>query len=256
MNNKVKLEHVESSKLKVLLTKYTKPVLILGPVGCGRCTAVKQIAESLGQELYFLGNINNHIDFIGIDNKEGEDVPSNFLLAYLNGGVLFVDDVSKRKFETIKQLIELSKKDSININKKKIEKNKNFKIVLSCDIENDMIVNFIEKKLLDDNEVISIKFNYDEKLEKNLCDDKDFYDFFMEIRKMNEGSIYNVSTTSAIVKCNKLLKSPAFTTEDIIGALFVNGYNYEMLDNLYNNCKHLGFKNRFVLELKNILTLH
>ena len=65
-------------------------------------------------------------NFFGIDNLNTKDVPSNFVLAYLKGGILYVDDVAKRKATVVMELLNLAKKNTLTIGKTKYEKHKDF----------------------------------------------------------------------------------------------------------------------------------
>ena len=253
MNQIKKLKHEKYSELINKIKTYTKPIMILGPVGCGRATAIKQAAEELKLGLYYLGSVKNKKDFIGIDNLNTKDVPSNFFLAYIKGGILFVDDTVKRNVEFIKQLISLAKKEYIGVNKEKYLRHKDFKVVLSCDNTNDLIINYIEREFVKKKELEIIDFDYDLNIEKSICPNKEFLEFFWEARKyFSEVSFYQGTTTTALNRCVKLLDTKVFTPEDIVESLFIKGYNKNTLRELHYACNHLGPKNKYLQAIKNI----
>lgn len=249
------VKHNKYNDFFSLLKDYEKPVLIIGNVGCGKSTAIKQAAKQLKTDLYYLGSIESSKDFFGIDNLNTQDVPSNLVLAYIKGGILYVDDVAKRKANMIIELLNLVKKNTLTIGKTKYEKHKDFKVVLTCENENELIVNYLKDTIIKKKLVSVVEFGYDTKIETSICDDKDFYKFFLEVRKFNEESIFTGATTTALNKCSKLLKTGVFTPEDIIEALLVKGYNIHVLKDLYASCAHLGLENKYVLGLRNLITL-
>ena len=249
------IKHSKYSEFITFLKNYEKPVLIIGNVGCGKSTAIKQASKELNLELYYLGSVENSKDFFGIDNLNTQDVPSNLMLSYLKGGILYVDDLAKRKASMVMELLKLVKKDSLTIGKKKYLKHKDFKLVLSCENENDLILNYVQDTIIKKKLVNSVEFSYDEKIEKSVCKDKDFYSFFLEVRKFTSDSIYAGATTSALVKCSKLIETGVFTPEDIIEALLIKGYNNNSLKELYLSCAHLGLDNKYVMGLRNLITL-
>ena len=250
------IKHSKYNEFFSLVKDYDKPVMILGNVGCGKSTAIRQAAEQLKTDLYYLGSIENNKDFFGIDNLNTKDVPSNLVLAYLKGGILYVDDVAKRKINVILDLLNLVKKNTLTIGKTKYEKHKDFKVVLSCENENELIVKYLKDTIIKKKLVSVVEFGYDEKIETSICNDKDFYKFFLEVRKLNADSIYTGATTTALSKCSKLLKTDVFTPEDVIEALLVKGYNIHVLKDLYASCAHLGLENKYVIGLRNLITLN
>ena len=249
------IKHSKYSEFISFLKNYEKPVLIIGNVGCGKSTAIKQASNELKLDLYYLGSIENSKDFFGIDNLNTQDVPSNLMLAYLKGGILYVDDLAKRKASMILELLKLVKKDSLTIGKKKYMKHKDFRVVLSCENENELILKYVNDTIVKKKLVNATEFGYDEKIEKSICKDKEFYSFFLEVRKFTSGSIYTGATTSALSKCCKLIDTGVFTPIDIIEALLVKGYNKNYLKELYLACSHLELDNKYVLALKNLITL-
>lgn len=256
MAKSTNIKHSRYNEFFSLMKDYSKPVLIIGNVGCGKSTAIKQASAQLKTDLYYLGSIENNKDFFGIDNLNTKDVPSNFVLAYLKGGILYVDDVAKRKATVVMELLNLAKKNTLTIGKTKYEKHKDFKVVLSCENENELIVNYLNDTIIKKKLVNVVEFGYDEKIENSICADKDFYKFFLEVRKFNADSIYTGATTTALNKCTKLLETDVFTPEDVIEALLVKGYNINVLNDLYESCKHLGLENKYVLGLKNLIALN
>lgn len=251
-----KLKHAKYNELASLLKNYDKPILILGDVGCGKTTAVMQLAEETNSKLYFLGSVETSKDFIGIDNEKEKDVPSSFFLSYVNGGILYVDDVAKRKVDIIMELLTLVKKESLTVGKKKYPKNKDFKVILSCENQNELITNYVKKTIVDRKLVNMVEFEYDEILEKKICSDKEFYKFFLGVRSFNKDSMFMGATTTALTKCSKLLETNVFTQEDIIQALLVKGYTVDTLKELYKHCYPIGEDNPYLVALKNLIILN
>ena len=75
-------------------------------------------------------------------------------------------NVAKRKINVILDLLNLVKKNTLTIGKTKYEKHKDFKVVLSCENENELIVKYLKDTIkkyakylnLDEDEIID-KFN-------------------------------------------------------------------------------------------------
>ena len=56
------IKHSKYNEFFSLVKDYDKPVMILGNVGCGKSTAIRQAAEQLKTDLYYLGSIENNKD--------------------------------------------------------------------------------------------------------------------------------------------------------------------------------------------------
>lgn len=68
-------------------------VMLVGPAGSGKTTAVQQAADMLGRGFEFTGAINSEYKLTGFIDAQGRVVSSAFRRAFLNGSVFLFDEM-------------------------------------------------------------------------------------------------------------------------------------------------------------------
>jgi hypothetical protein len=68
-------------------------VMLVGPAGSGKTTAVQQVAEMLGRGFEFTGAINSEYKLTGFIDAQGRVVSSAFRRAFLGGSVFLFDEM-------------------------------------------------------------------------------------------------------------------------------------------------------------------
>lgn len=247
-------KHICYDSLKKAL-EINHNLVIFGPIGSGRLTAVSQFCKECDQPFFVLDSVEKKEDLLCFNKEKGVFELTPFFLAYTMGGILYVDEANKKTITFLKSLIRTSNKKSINIDGQVIKRHEMFDLVVSIDTSNKDIEKIARHELVSSGLINSFDFCYDNELEKSLCDDGDLFDAFLATRKyFEEKQMQNLLTTTLLAKNNKLFKSDAFDEKAIIQSWFLYGRTNDTMKDLYAYCLQQGLKNnKFVVAINEMI---
>lgn len=223
-----KLKHRASPVLPELLLNAELGImsLMVGPAGCGKTTAAAQVAESLGLQF---GSIcltagASETWLFGRQTPSGF-VEGSFSKIYKEGGVFLADEMDAADANLLLSInTALSHDEMFNpMSGETIKKHDKF-IFIGAANTNGKGANhlYTGRSRLDAatlDRFVTIFVDYDEKLERELCDNLKFSDYLHRLRRaMREQGFDEFISTRAFAMANKKLKanvSPAKIADSI-----------------------------------------
>ena len=238
----VSLIHIKNKAYKELESCFLNsdnPILLVGPYHCGKKYSVSNLCLQNAKNMYEIEKIKSDSDLYGYFDAKSEYQKSPLFMAYLNGEILYIDDIASSK-NYFKTLIDISNSKTLEFPCGKIEKNKEFRIIMSMDKDEFLQLN---KKV--ENKLDVVKFNYDKTVEKVLCPDVELYEILTEIRKICKKNSILISITTETFKNAYILKSlNSFKDEDILRSVLGGNFTRQILDILILSLTKLQ-NNRF-----------
>lgn len=203
--------------------------LMVGPAGCGKTTAAYQVAESLGLQF---GSVcltagASETWLFGRQTPTGF-VEGAFSKIYREGGVFLADEMDAADANLLLSInTALSHDTMLNpMNGEFIKRHPQFVFIGAANTNGKGSTHLytgrsrLDAATLD--RMVIVPVDYDQALEKELCDNKKMYKFLQAVREAlkNEGFDEFISTRSFIF-CNRQFKA-GISLEDIKNSLFAN----------------------------------
>ena len=80
------------------------PVYLYGPAGSGKTHLAAQIAEGLGLNFYYSGQLSQEYKFTGFTDANGRFQPTPFYKAWTEGGLFFLDEMDRSYCDVLTDL--------------------------------------------------------------------------------------------------------------------------------------------------------
>lgn len=237
--------HYSYKELESKFNKTDKMIMLLGPVHCGKQYSVRQLCFKKAKIFYSNILIVDKKDLLGYFNGQKEYEPSELFMAYSNGEVFYIDELSHCSKDVLKELIKINKSTSYKFPCGKVKKHKNFRIIVSVNERNFDVKNrFISSNF----EVIF--YNYDQELEKRLCPDEQLYEFISSVRKLSdEQKVCSVVTSNTFRKYYNILSLGYFTPLDLAISILRTGQYYNILQQMISEYKESLASNIYFKQL-------
>ena len=184
------VENILTSKYYVTLEKAykdtTKPIIVSGPIDCGKETAIKQLCFNEGKTPYIVNQPANANEMFGFLDANGEYKASPLFNAYVTGQVFVIKDIKKITKSLLSVVLKITNSDKLKFACGEVNKKDGFRIILTTPITN-MQTN--------DNFKV-VRFFYDMKLESKLCTDASFVKLLMAMRDIASSNGIDIKITT------------------------------------------------------------
>lgn len=188
------------------------PVMLTGGAGSGKSSTCEKVAEALGLDFYFSNAITQEYKLTGFIDANGKYQETQFYKAFKNGGLFVLDEIDASLPEALVVINTAIANGYFDFPCGKIEAHEDFRIVacantygLGC---NDVYVGRYQLDGASLDRFATIYFDYDNELEKNLVENKDWAEFVQELRKrIQEKQIKHIVSMRATIYGDKLLKA-------------------------------------------------
>lgn len=187
------------------------PLMLTGPAGSGKNHTLEQIAEALDLEFYFTNAVTQEYKLTGFIDANGVYQETQFYKAFKDGGLFFLDEVDASVPEALIILNSAIANGYFDFPCGKVQCNENFRIVCAGNTFGtgaDMV--YVGRNALDGatlDRFVTIQFDYDEEVEKQLAYDNDLYTFIKELRNaIKEASLRYIVSMRATINASKMLE--------------------------------------------------
>lgn len=215
-------------------TLNNEAVLIQGPTGCGKSTAVRKTCELLNLRLYNIGYITEEFTTIrGFIDANGNYQKSNFYDCYKYGGACLLDEIDMSSPEALLELNKITGGEGylpyLFPNGELVQPHPNFRLFATANTfgqggnveyhRNPMDSSSIDRYSI-------IKLTYDEKLEREILSDyPEVYQYLITYREAISAKHLQKMhvTTKTMSTINKDLQSGIIALEDALRYKLIKG---------------------------------
>lgn len=166
-----------------------EPVMMVGPAGTGKNVIAKQVAEALGLEFYFSNAVTQEYKITGYGDANGKFVETQFYKAFTNGGLFLLDEMDASCPEALIVLnCAIANKyfDFPVIGR--VKAHENFRVIACANTYGTgASMEYVGRNQLDGatlNRFALVEINYDNRIEDNVCPDKELADYCRDFRKV------------------------------------------------------------------------
>ena len=248
------IQGVFHKRFKDILTMVSNdvPVMLTGAAGVGKNYTIEQVAKALGLTFYYTGSITQEYKLTGFIDAGGRFHETEFYKAFKNGGVFMLDEVDASSPETLVILNGAIANRYFDFPNGRIEAHPDFRVVCAGNTFGtgaDMI--YVGRNVLDGatlDRFVVIKMDYDLDVERQLCPDKSYHDFVVQMRNLvDKFKLRHIIGMRASINGYKALQagmSKAFVVESIL----LKGLS---LDDLQVLVKGTSDSSEWLSEVKN-----
>ena len=233
------------------------PTMLVGPAGSGKNVCIKQVADALGLEMYYTNNVSNEFKITGFVDAGGVYHETEFYKAFKNGGVFFLDEIDSSDPSALIILNSAISNGYVTFPHEKVERHPGFRCIAAANTwGNGRDFQYVGRNALDGaslDRFVSISFDYDESLEKELYPNKNILEFVWEARKKAfENHIRHIFSTRTI-KYAYEMEEAGFEIDTIIQSVFIKEMNADDINILIGNMKLDRSTNPYLDKLYDIL---
>lgn len=230
-----------------------EPVLLSGEAGAGKNVIVKQVADALGLPFYFSNAVTQEYKITGYGDANGEYVKTQFYDAFTNGGIFLLDEMDASCPEALIVLncaIANGYFDFPVIGR--VEAHPNFRVVANANtFGTGATMEYVGRNQLDGatlNRFAVVEVEYDERIENNVCPDKDIADFCRAFRNIcRKNGVHHIVSYREMSRLYKMINIAGLDKVEAVKTGLTKGLENDTLRIIYNDMNsNLAYKN--VLE--------
>lgn len=215
------------------------PTMLVGPAGSGKNVCIKQVAETLGLEMYYTNNVSNEFKITGFVDAGGVYHETEFYKAFKNGGVFFLDEIDSSDPSALIILNSAISNGYVTFPHERVERHPDFRCIAAANTwGNGRDFQYVGRNALDGaslDRFVSIRFDYDEALEKALYPNENILEFVWAARKTAfENRIRHIFSTRTI-KYAYEMELAGFELDTIIQSVIVKGMNDDDINTIIRN---------------------
>jgi len=209
-------------------------VFLTGPAGSGKTFACEQVAKALNIPFYFdsVGMQTSKTDLLGFTNANGIYVPTKLRLAYENGGVYLMDEIDAGNPNVLTIINAMLANGIASFPDGMVKRHPDFIFFaagntwgLGGDIQ------YVGRNKIDAatlNRFVTVYFDYDEDLETDLCDNKEWVKKIQNLRAAVARLKEKVLVTPRATIMGAKMLTLGFTENECLDALVFQGVNPEV----------------------------
>lgn len=186
------------------------PLMLVGPAGSGKNHTLEQVAEALNLPFYFSNSITQEYKLTGFIDAGGTYHETEFYKAFTNGGLFFFDEIDASCAEALIIINAALANGYFDFPNGRINAHKDFRVVAAANTYGngaDMI--YVGRNQLDGatlDRFAVMEFDYDENIEKSICNDNELYNFIIDIRNaIKKRRLRFVVSMRATINASKML---------------------------------------------------
>lgn len=250
------LFHRDFEKVLKLVSKDI-PTMLVGPAGSGKNVCIKQVADTLGLEMYYTNNVSNEFKITGFVDAGGVYHETEFYKAFKNGGVFFLDEIDSSDPSALIILNSAISNGYVTFPHEKVERHPDFRCVAAANTwGNGRDFQYVGRNALDGaslDRFVSIRFDYDEALEKALYPNESILEFVWEARKKAfKNQIRHIFSTRTI-KYAYEMEEAGFELDTIIQSVIIKGMNADDINTIIRNMDLDRYDNPYMSKLYDIV---
>ncbi len=243
---------------KILRLVYLKePVFLVGPAGCGKNVILKQVAQSLGLDFYYMNDAKEEYKILGFVDASGTYQETQFFKAFTKGGLCMVDELDNADPSVLLLLNSAIGTGSDFYmtfpDGNQYQAHPDFHLVAAANTFGTGASQiYCGRNQLDGaslNRFTSITIDYDKDIERGLVNNKEILPFYWELRQIiMDNAITYVLSTRNILRADKLLSAKCFELSEIFEWTILNGMTIDDLNIIVARIKTNDMYSRAFLQ--------
>lgn len=233
-----------------------EPIMLIGPAGSGKNVAISQVADALGQHMYYTNNASNEFKLTGFIDAGGNYRGTEFYKAFKNGGIFFLDGIDNSDPSALIVINSALANGYMAFPHETIDRHPDFRIIAAANTwGKGADLQYVGRNALDGatlDRFDNIYFDYDTKLEKALYPNDEVLQFMWSFRNaVYQSKIPHIVSTRGIGKVYKK-EINGILVEDILTSNVVKNLGQDDVNTIIGNMQNVSSDNKFYDGIKRL----
>ena len=233
-----------------------EPVMLIGPAGSGKNVIVSQVADALGQHMYYTNNASNEYKLTGFIDAGGEYRSTEFYKAFTNGGIFFLDEIDNSDPSALIVINSALANGYMAFPHETIDRHPDFKMVAAANTwGKGANLEHVGRNALDASTLDrfdNIYVDYDTDLESALYPNSEVLNFMWSFREgVYKSNIKHIVSTRGIGKVYKN-EINGIPVEDTLESIVIKNLRQDDVDTIIGNMEDINPKNKYFDGIKRI----
>ena len=234
-----------------------EPIMLIGPAGSGKNVAISQVADALGQHMYYTNNASNEFKLTGFIDAGGNYRGTEFYKAFKNGGIFFLDEIDNSDPSALIVINSALANGYMAFPHETIDRHPDFRIIAAANTWGKGVdLQYVGRNALDGatlDRFDNIYFDYDTKLEKALYPNDEVLQFMWSFRNaVYQSKIPHIVSTRGIGKVYKK-EINGILVEDILTSNVVKNLGQDDVNIIIGNMQNVSSDNKFYDGIKRLI---
>ena len=245
-------------KFEQILTQVQldEPIMLIGPAGSGKNVCISQVAEALGQHMYYTNNASNEFKLTGFIDAGGNYRDTEFYKAFKNGGIFFLDEIDNSDPSALIVINSALANGYMAFPHETIDRHPDFRIIAAANTwGKGADLEYVGRNALDAatlDRFDNIFFDYDTKLEQALYPSDEVLEFMWSFRNaVYQSKIPHIVSTRGIGKVYKK-EINEIPVEDILTSNVVKNLGQDDVNTIIGNMENIRSSNTYYYGIRRL----
>ena len=245
-------------KFEQILTQVQldEPIMLIGPAGSGKNVCISQVAEALGQHMYYTNNASNEFKLTGFIDAGGNYRDTEFYKAFKNGGIFFLDEIDNSDPSALIIINSALANGYMAFPHETIDRHPDFRIIAAANTwGKGADLEYVGRNALDAatlDRLDNIFFDYDTKLEQALYPSDEVLEFMWSFRNaVYQSKIPHIVSTRGIGKVYKK-EINEIPVEDILTSNVIKNLGQDDVNTIMGNMKNIRSSNTYYYGIRRL----
>lgn len=233
-----------------------EPIMLIGPAGSGKNVAVSQVADALGQHMYYTNNASNEFKLTGFIDAGGNYRDTEFYKAFKNGGIFFLDEIDNSDPSALIVINSALANGYMAFPHETIDRHPDFRIVAAANTwGKGADLQYVGRNALDGatlDRFDNIFFDYDTNLERALYPNDEVLQFMWAFRNaVYQSKIPHIVSTRGIGKVYKK-EINGIPVQDTLTSNVVKNLGQDDVNTIIGNMQNISSSNKYYDGIKRL----
>lgn len=238
------------------LIQLDEPIMLIGPAGSGKNVVISQVANTLGQHMYYTNNASNEFKLTGFIDAGGNYRNTEFYNAFKNGGVFFLDEIDNSDPSALIVINSALANGYMAFPHETIDRHPDFRIVAAANTwGKGADLQYVGRNALDGatlDRFDNVFFDYDKKLEQALYPNDEVLQFMWSFRNaVYDSKIPHIISTRGIGKVYKK-EINGISVEEILTTNVIKNLGQDDVNMIIGNMDNISHDNKFYDGIKRL----
>ena len=230
--------------------------MLIGPAGSGKNVAISQVADALGQHMYYTNNASNEFKLTGFIDAGGNYRDTEFYKAFKNGGIFFLDEIDNSDPSALIVINSALANGYMAFPHETIDRHPDFRIIAAANTwGKGADLQYVGRNALDGatlDRFDNIFFDYDTNLEKALYPNDEVLQFMWAFRNaVYQSKIPHIVSTRGIGKVYKK-EINGIPVNDTLTSNVVKNLGQDDVNTIIGNMQNISSDNKYYDGIKRL----